>query len=124
MFKKLAGFGIIGIISTLFSMLLMYLFHNRLHIHYQVSYVASYLIPLLLSFILNSVFVFKTQKNTRNLLVYFSIYLSSMCAGMAILAVLKHYIMLDETLLSYMTLPFTTAQNFILSHLLLKKKAL
>jgi putative flippase GtrA len=121
MFKKLAGFGIIGAISTLFSMLLMYVLHNKLHIHYQVSYVISYLIPLVSSFVLNSIFVFKTQKSTRNLLVYFSIYLSSMFSGMLILALLKLRISLDETLLSYMTLPFTTAQNFILSHVCLKK---
>lgn len=124
MFKKLAGFGIIGVISTLLSMLLMYIFHNVLHWHYQISYVISYVIPLSLSFILNSIFVFKSHKNTRNLIVYFSIYLSSMCSGMLILALYKRLIPLDETLLSYMTLPFTMAQNFTLSHLFLKKKEL
>ena len=122
MFRKLAGFGIIGVISTLLSMLLMYIFHNLLHWHYQVAYVISYIIPLFLSFILNSAFVFKSHKNTRNLIVYFSIYLSSMCSGMVILALFKRYIPLDETLLSYMTLPFTMTQNFTLSHLFLKKK--
>jgi putative flippase GtrA len=122
MFKKLAGFGIIGVISTLFSMLLMYIFHNLMHWHYQASYVISYIIPLSLSFVLNSIFVFNSKKNTRNLIVYFSVYLSSMCTGMIILALFKQFIALDETILSYMTLPFTMAQNFTLSHLLLKKK--
>jgi len=123
MLKKLAGFGIIGIISTLLSMVLMYVFHNLLQWHYQVSYVIAYIIPLFLSFILNSIFVFKSHKSTRNLVVFFSIYLSSMCSGMLLMALFKRHIPLDETWLSYMTLPFTMAQNFTLSHLFLKKKA-
>ncbi|HSZ71030.1 MAG TPA: GtrA family protein [Cytophagaceae bacterium] len=122
MFKKLAGFSIIGAISTLCSMLLMYLFHNIFKWHYQVSYVASYVIPLFLSFLLNSIFVFKSYKNTRNLIVYFSIYLSSMLTGMVLLSIYRLFIPLDDTLLSYLTLPVTMAQNFTLSHFLLKKK--
>jgi putative flippase GtrA len=122
MLKKIAGFSIVGVISTLCSMLLMYLFHEVFHWHYQVSYVCSYVIPLFLSFILNSAFVFKSHKSTRNLLVYFGIYLSSMLTGMMLLAVFRASIPLNETLLSYMTLPVTMAQNFSLSHILLKKK--
>ncbi|MDB5273271.1 MAG: GtrA-like protein [Chitinophagaceae bacterium] len=121
MFKKLAGFSIVGVISTLFSMLLMYLFHNVFKWHYQVSYVASYIIPLFLSFILNSVFVFKSHKSIRNLVVYFSIYLSSMVTGMVLLKIFRAYLPFDETILSYLTLPVTMAQNFTLSHFLLKR---
>ncbi len=124
MFKKLAGFGIIGVFSTVLSMVLMYLFHNLLQWHYQVSYVIAYIIPLSLSFVLNSIFVFKSHKSTRNLVVFFSIYLSSMVSGMLLMALFKRFIPLDETWLSYMTLPFTMAQNFSLSHLCLKKKSI
>jgi putative flippase GtrA len=122
MLKKIAGFSIVGVISTVCSMLLMYLFHDLLKWHYQVAYVASYVIPLFLSFALNSIFVFKSDKSTRNLVVYFSIYLSSMATGMILLSVLRTTLPLNETILSYLILPVTMAQNFTLSHLLLKKK--
>lgn len=123
MLKKIAGFSIVGVISTLCSMLLMYIFHDIFKWHYQVSYVASYIIPLFLSFVLNSIFVFKSHQSTRNLVVYFSIYLSSMVTGMILLGILRVSITsLSETILSYMILPITMSQNFTLSHLLLKKK--
>ena len=122
MLKKIAGFSIVGVISTLCSMLLMYIFHDIFKWHYQVSYVASYIIPLFLSFVLNSIFVFKSHKSTRNLVVYFSIYLSSMVTGMILLGILRASIPLSETILSYMILPVTMCQNFTLSHFLLKKK--
>jgi putative flippase GtrA len=121
--KKIAGFSIVGVIATLCTMALMYFFHNMLNWHPQVSFVLSYIIPLFLSFILNSMFVFKSRKSTRNLIVYFSIYLSSMLTGMVLLAIYKEHLALDATILSYMTIPVTMAQNFTLSHFLLKKNA-
>jgi putative flippase GtrA len=123
MLKKLAGFSIVGVISTLCTAVLMFLFHNVLHWHEQVSYVLSYIIPLFLSFVLNSIFVFNSHKSVRNIVVYFSIYLSSMLTGMVLLAIYKNFFSWDETILSYMTIPVTMAQNFTLSHFLLKKKA-
>jgi len=123
MLKKIAGFSIVGVISTLCSMLLMYVFHDIFKWHYQVSYVASYIIPLFLSFLLNSIFVFKSHKSTRNLVVYFSIYLSSMVTGMLLLGIFRATLPWNETILSYLTLPATMAQNFTLSHFLLKKNA-
>src|SRR5687767_13908605 len=121
MLKKLAGFSIVGVISTVCTATLMLLFHNVLHWHEQVSYVLSYIIPLFLSVVLNSIFVFNSHKSVRNIVVYFSIYLSSMFTGMVLLAVYKNFFTWDETILSYMTIPVTMAQNFTLSHFLLKK---
>jgi hypothetical protein len=46
-----------------------------------------------------------------------------MLTGMVLLAVYKNYSNWDETILSYMTIPVTMAQNFTLSHFLLKKHA-
>lgn len=122
MLKKLAGFSIVGIISTLFTMALMFVFYKIFHWHEQVSYVLSYIIPLFLSFVLNSFFVFKSHQSVRNIVVYFSIYLSSMLTGMLLLAIYKNIFPWDKTILSYMTIPVTMAQNFTLSHFLLKKK--
>ncbi len=124
MLKKLAGFSIVGVISTLCTMALMFLFYKIFHWHEQVSYVLSYIIPLFLSFVLNSIFVFNSHKSVRNIVVYFSIYLSSMLTGMLLLAAYKNLFTWDKTILSYMTIPVTMAQNFTLSHFLLKKKDL
>lgn len=123
MLKKLAGFSIVGVISTLFTAALLLLFNNVLQWHEQVSYALSYMIPLFLSFVLNSIFVFNSHKSVRNIVVYFSIYLSSMFTGMVLLAIYKNFFSWDETILSYMTIPVTMAQNFTLSHFLLKKNA-
>lgn len=122
MLKKLAGFSIVGVISTLCTMALIFVFYKIFHWHEQVSYVLAYIIPLFLSFVLNSFFVFKSHQSVRNIVVYFSIYLSSMLTGMVLLAVYKNFFTWDKTILSYMTIPVTMAQNFTLSHFLLKKK--
>jgi hypothetical protein len=45
-----------------------------------------------------------------------------MLTGMVLLSIYRLFIPLDDTLLSYLTLPVTMAQNFTLSHFLLKKK--
>jgi len=122
MLKKLAGFSIVGVISTLCTMALIFVFYKILHWHEQVSYVLAYIIPLFLSFVLNSFFVFKSHQSVRNIVVYFSIYLSSMLTGMVLLAIYKNFFTWDRAILSYMTIPVTMAQNFTLSHFLLKKK--
>jgi putative flippase GtrA len=84
--KKFTGFAIVGVLATFLSWTLYYIFNDKLQFNYIASYILAYIIPLILSFTLNSIFVFKSKKNIRNVLVFFSIYLSSMVMGILLLS--------------------------------------
>jgi putative flippase GtrA len=119
-FKLLGGFSVIGLITTLISLLMIFVFLKILKTPLIVTYVSIYTASILLSFILNSVFVFKSILSIKNGVKYFLIYFSRMLLGTLLLWVFKKIIPLENYILGYLVLPFTMVWNFSFSFLLLK----
>jgi putative flippase GtrA len=119
-FKLLGGFSVIGLITTLISLLMIFVFLKILKTPLIVTYVSIYTASILLSFILNSVFVFKSILSIKNGVKYFLIYFSGMLLGTLLLWVFKKIIPLENYILGYLVLPFTMVWNFSFSFLLLK----
>lgn len=119
-FKLLGGFSVIGLITTLISLLMIFVFLKILKTPLIFTYVSIYTASILLSFILNSVFVFKSILSIKNGVKYFLIYFSGMLLGTLLLWVFKKIIPLENYILGYLVLPFTMVWNFSFSFLLLK----
>ncbi len=119
-FKLLGGFSVIGLITTLLSLLMIFVFLKIVQTPLIITYVCIYTASILLSFILNSVFVFKSNLSVKNGLKYFLIYFSGMLLGTLLLWVFKKIIPLENYILGYLVLPFTMVWNFSFSFILLK----
>ncbi len=70
---KLLKFIVVGVVNTLFSMLLMFLLYNLLHFGYWGSSSISYILASILSFVLNKSFTFKNKDSILKTAVKFSI---------------------------------------------------
>lgn len=119
-FIKLLGyFSLVGVVSTLLSILLIYIFLKLLQTPLIVTYIGIYLGTILLSFILNSVFVFKSDLTFNKGMKYLIVYISGMLLGTILLWMFKRMLPFDNYILGYLVLPFTTAWNFTFSFKLL-----
>lgn len=111
--RKIVGFSFVGVIATLFSMALIYVMNEWLHLNPYVSYLVSTILSILLSYVLNMFKVFSSYFSWKSLGLYYLTYLSSMVLGMLLL---KLYLWLlptwNATLLSYMVIPFTMLFNY------------
>ena len=121
--RKLFGFSIVGIVVTIFSILLLYLFIQLMGLNLYVGYVISYLLSILLSLILNNFLVFKSGKiDIKKAVKYYLIYLISMAIGLIALWVLESMLSgLDKFWLSILCIPITYIWNYLFTNKLLSK---
>lgn len=118
-----AGFSMAGLIATLVSLLLLYIFIDTFGFPLLPTYISVYIITVGISFYINIRYVFKTGYHARYLVKYCAVYLSGMLVGMVILKVFQTYLLYEEWILSYMVIPITFAWNFLLCYKFLKKNS-
>ena len=70
---KLFKFIIVGLINTLFSMIIMFSMYNILHLGYWGSSSIAYILSSILSFILNKNFTFSNNNSILKTAIKFSI---------------------------------------------------
>ena len=118
-----AGFSGVGVITTLISLVAIYVFLELFQTPLIPTYAIIYFLTILLSYFLNSFFVFKSPLNMKKALGYFLIYLSGMLIGMLVLWILENTLSYDHYILAYFVLPVTMMWNFLLSFKLLKPQS-
>lgn len=118
--KLFGSFSLVGLVTTLVSVALIFIFLKLLHTPLFVTYIGIYLATIVFSFLLNSIFVFKSDLSFGNGLKYFIVYLSGMLIGTLALWIDNKILPFENYFLGYLVLPFTTIWNFILSNKILK----
>lgn len=118
--KLFGSFSFVGLVTTLVSVALIFIFLKLLHTPLFVTYIGIYLATIVFSFLLNSIFVFKSDLSFGNGLKYFIVYLSGMLIGTLALWIDNKILPFENYFLGYLVLPFTTIWNFILSNKILK----
>ena len=120
--KTFAGFSFVGVIVTLVSMLLIFIFNELLGWNSIISYLISYTLSILFSYILNASFVWKSAFSFMALLRYFGIYIASMVLGAVLLWLFEQTLPdVNKTILSYCVIPFTMLWNYFFVNRLLSK---
>jgi putative flippase GtrA len=117
-----AGFSGVGIITTLISLGAIYVFLEILETPLILTYSIIYFLTILLSYLLNSVYVFKSPLGIEKGIKYFLIYLSGMVIGIIVLWLLDQILDYDHYILAYLVLPVTMMWNFIMSYFLFNTK--
>ncbi|HPY82017.1 MAG TPA: GtrA family protein [Bacteroidales bacterium] len=118
--KRLIGFSFVGVCVTIFGMILTYILLKIIGLTPYMTYFTSYMITIFISYYLNSRLVFKSGKSTKNLVLYYAVYGSSMLIGLGTLYVYHLFLTFDELLLNYMVIPVTMIWNFLVSSKILK----
>jgi putative flippase GtrA len=106
------GFSLVGILTTVLSMVLLFVSLEILQTPLIATYVGIYILSIFLSFYLNSKMVFKTNISFRNGYLYFIIYASGLLLGTLLLILFKKLLPFENWILSYMIIPFTLTSNF------------
>lgn len=117
-----AGFSTVGIVVTLFSMGLIYLFLKVLKTPLIITYILIYFASIIISYFLNTYLVYKVDKNKKQFLFYIIIYVTSMIIGVILLRVFQKLFPFENWILVYMVIPFTLVWNFVLTTFLLTQK--
>lgn len=116
--RYFAGFSLVGIIITIFSLLSTIFLVEIVNINLLIAYPLIYVASILASYYLNKDFVFKYKGVKNKLLFYFIIYLTSMLIGLIMIYILKKTSNISESIIAIMILPLTTIYNFVLVSLL------
>jgi putative flippase GtrA len=112
-FKRFLGFSSVGVIVTLFSMFLTFMFNDVLKINVFISYIMSFSTSIIVSYFMNAKFVFKSAYSLKRFVLYYGIYVLSMFLGLAILKAYSFFFPdWNKTIITYMVLPFTILFNF------------
>jgi len=118
--KQFTGFSLVGIVVTLFSILLIFVFTNVLAFSAQIAYALAYIISIALSYFLNGRYVFKANLGLYSYLIYYGIYFSGMALGLIIIWLLKQFVSWPEFVISVAPVPITMVWNFVLTRYLFK----
>lgn len=118
--SKVAAFSGVGLICTLVSLLLIFVLNTYTDLNVLYSYIVAYGLSILLSYILNTRLVFTSHYSLVTLIGYLFIYLSSMGLGAGLILGLKYFLPWSDWFISYTTIPFTMAWNFLFSKKLFK----
>ena len=120
--KKFLGFGTVGVFITLLSLSLSYFFLAILKTPLFTTYISIYSFTIFISYLLNTKFVFKVDRNIKQTVMYYLTYLSAMVIGIAVLKIYKYLLPLENWMLSYLVVPITMSWNFFISSKILKQK--
>ena len=111
----MGGFSLIGAITTVASIVLIYLGNEVLNIDKYFTYLIAYTLSLLLSYSLNFTLVFKVRKSFSSAALYFTSYMAVMALGIVALRIIEAVAPeLNETIQTLLVLPLTTICNFLL----------
>ena len=119
--SKFAKFSVVGMIVTSFSLSTNFILLKFFETQIYLTYTTVYLITILLSFILNSVFTFKTELKFSNLLIYYGLYISGMLLGLFLIYIYKSIFSFENWVYPFMSLPFTMTWNFLMANKFLSK---
>lgn len=119
----MVGFSLIGAITTVASIVLIYMGNEVLNIDKYTTYVTVYALSLLLSYFLNFNYVFKIKKSFLSAALYFFSYLAVMVLGILALRVSEAVAQdLNGTIQTLLVLPLTTICNFLMTSLIVAKE--
>ena len=120
---RFCGFSLIGVASTILSVVIMAFLNEVLGCNGYVSYVVAYVTTILFSYLANARLVYRRRASLADCCGFFATYLSGMVVGALLLALAKcMFPGANDTLLGCAVLPFTVAWNFVFVNFLLTRR--
>jgi putative flippase GtrA len=112
--RQFTGFSVVGVLVSLFSIGLLWVFTNLIQANVYLSYLIVYLISIGLSYMINGRLIFRSELGVKTYILYYGIYLSGMGLGMLIILTVKSFHVFSDFINALFAAPFTLVWNFIL----------
>ena len=93
-YKEIINYLIAGVLTTIVSILSYILFKNIFHIHYIISNIASWIIAVSFAYIINSKYVFESNKKNKGKVKEFISFVSCRILSL-IIETIAMYLMVD-----------------------------
>lgn len=93
-YKEIINYLIAGILTTIVSILSYELFKNVFHVHYIISNIISWIIAVTFAYIINSKFVFESNKKNKEKIKEFISFVSYRILSL-IIETISIYLMVD-----------------------------
>lgn len=120
--QELIKFSLVGVVVTVLSLVISYLFLELLKTPLVPTYVLLYISTIFLSYKLNTVFTFKAKQDISGLVRFYGVYVFGLCLGSVLVILFRNLFPYRNWIISIMVLPFTTLSNFALSSIVFKNK--
>lgn len=119
---RFSGFSLVGVITTLVSLGLIYILIGMFETPIYPSYAAIYILTIYLSYVINANYIFKVKKSIYQFIKYLVVYIFGMFVGMILINLYGRLFSFENWIITCLTLPFTTIWNFILVSVVLSRK--
>jgi putative flippase GtrA len=113
--KRVFKFLIVGIVSSLFNLLVFYILFYQFKLNDLVSYSVAYIFGVLIGFFLNKNWSFNNQdKNWKPLLIrYFLVYTFNLFFGMLCFKVLNTIFSYEDIIIQIFVIGITATCNYL-----------
>jgi len=119
---RLPHFSLVGaivtVVATSTNIVLLKYFHTPL----ILTWICVYAVAINLSYVLNSLVTFQSALSLERMVLYYGVYLSSMCIGVVLLKFYRAVLPWENWILPLLVLPVTALWNFSLSSVFLKQR--
>lgn len=120
--RRFMGFSVVGLASTVVSMLMFYVGVEVLHYNAVGVYLVSYLLTIIGSYFANSIWVFHVKVLAVECVKFFGIYASGMVLGAALLRLLESvFPMISPFWLGIGVMPITVGWNFFFVNYIMER---
>ena len=123
-FFRFINFNAVGIITTIFGLLLFYIFIVLLSIDIYISHVIVFIFSVGFSAIINSIFIYRKPLNISFILIFYRSYFSSFVFGLVLILILRNFLpSLNDFVVIILMVLSRTLITFVLVEKFLNLKA-
>lgn len=113
---KIVRFTAIGGVTTLISLSANVILLKYFNTPLIMTYVVIYFSTIILSYLLNSLFTFRSPLSFRKSVVFLGIYLGTMLFGTMLYTIIPQFIKLPSWYFPFFVIPVTASCNYLLSN--------
>lgn len=119
--KKISSFLGVGVIVTSLSLGTNFTLLKYFETPLFLTYICVYAFSIMLSFVLNSLFTFKTVIKLINMIRYYAIYVTGLLLGVVLMKLYTTVLDVENWIYPFLVLPFTTIWNFTIANKFLSR---
>ena len=112
--KQFIKYGLVGVLNTLITLSIIFVFMKLLNVSYILSNAVGYLFGFINSFILNKIWTFKSKKSIgRESFFFVLIFVICYLLQLALLVILKEKLQIKPEYAQIIAMGFYTVINFL-----------
>lgn len=112
--KQFVKYGLVGVINTIITISIIYIFMKLLNVSYIISNVVGYLFGFINSFVLNKIWTFKSKKSIEKERFFFIlIFVICYSIQLVFLVILKEKLLIKSEYAQIIAMGFYTVLNFV-----------